>query len=484
MIRSWHSRGLGARTLTSRVRTRLDACLLWAASLICLITPAIAQPVDAIYTARYVVTMDSQRLLIENGAIAVRGERIVDVGTTSDITTKHTTKQRVDRPTALIMPGLINTHTHAAMSLLRGLADDLRLQEWLEKYIFPAEAKNVNPDFVTWGTRLACLEMMLSGTTTYVDMYYFEDKVAEATREAGLRAVLGETILDFKTPDSPNPEEGLKYTERFIKRFRGDSLIVPAVAPHAAYTNSDRSLKASRALANRYGVPLVIHVSETKRENDEMLSKRKMTPVQLLDSLGMFNGPTIAAHCVWLTDGDMIIAKNRKIGIAHNPSSNMKLASGIAPVVKFLKMGIPVGLGTDGPAGSNNDFDMMEEMNLAANLQKVAALDPQVLPALQAVEMATIQGARVAGLDKEIGSLESGKRADFITLRLDRPHAVPLYNVYSQIVYALKGSDVRDVVVNGKAIVRDSRSVTVNEAQVVQKAREYGERVKASLGLR
>lgn len=439
------------------------------------------QPVDAIYTARYVVTMDPQRRLIENGAVAVLGDHIVEVGPAAEIARKHTAERRLDRPDAILMPGLINTHTHAPMSLFRGLADDLKLQEWLTKFIFPAEAKNVDPEFVKWGTRLACLEMMLSGTTTYVDMYFFEDRIAEATKEAGLRGVLGETIIGFKDPDSASPEEGLKFAEKFIQKFRGDPLIVPAVAPHALYTNSDQTLKAARELANQYGVPIVIHLSETKAENDEQEAKRHMSPTQVLDSIGVLNGPTIAAHGVWLDDADMAILKARGTGIAHNPSSNMKLASGIAPVVQLLRMGIPVGLGTDGPAGSNNDFDMLEELNLAADLQKVATMDPRVLPAEQAVEMGTILGAKVAGLDKLVGSIEAGKRADFITLRLDQPHAVPMYNVYSQIVYALKGSDVRDVVVNGKLIVKDARSLTLNQEQIVAKAREYGTRVSKSL---
>jgi 5-methylthioadenosine/S-adenosylhomocysteine deaminase len=448
------------------------------------VASAKAQSVDAIYTARYVVTMDATRRLIDNGAVAVRGERIIEVGPAAEINRKYTARQHFDRPGDILMPGLINTHTHAAMSLFRGLADDLRLQEWLEKYIFPAEAKNVDPDFVTWGTRLACLEMMLSGTTTFVDMYYFEAQVAEATKEAGMRGVLGETIIDFKDPDSATPADGLRYTEKFIQRFKGDTLIVPAVAPHAVFTNSDESLKAARALANRYGVPFVIHVSETRKENDDVRAKHNgMSPTQVLDSLGALDGPTIAAHCVWVDDADMAILKAHHTGVAHNPSSNMKLSSGIAPVVKMLQLGIPVGVGTDGPAGSNNDFDLMEDMNLAADLQKVATMNPQVLPAEQAVEMATILGAKVANLDREIGSLEAGKRADFITLRLDRPHAVPMYNVYSQIVYALKGSDVRDVVVNGRNIVRDGRSLTLNEAQIEAKAVEYGARVSRSLAL-
>lgn len=437
--------------------------------------------VDAIYTARYVITMDPTRRLIENGAVAVRGDRITAVGPRAEIEKQYQARQRLDRPDAILMPGLINTHTHAAMSLLRGIADDLTLQDWLEKYIFPAEAKNVSPDFVLWGTRLACLEMMLSGTTTYVDMYYFEDRVAQATKEAGMRGVLGETIIGFPVPDAKTPADSLKFTEQFIQRFKNDPLVVPAVAPHALYTNNDSDLRACRRLANREHVPLVIHLSETRRENDDARAKRGMSPTQVLDVLGVLDGPTIAAHGVWLDDKDIAILKAHGTGVAHCPSSNMKLASGVAPVLKLLAAGVPTGLGTDGPAGSNNDFDLMEEMNLASDLQKVTSGDPRALPALTAIEMATIEGARVAGLDKEIGSLEPGKRADFITLRLDRPHAVPLYNVYSQIVYALKGSDVEDVTVNGKAIVRNGRSLTLNAAEIIAKAKEYRAKISASL---
>lgn len=452
-----------------------------AALFLLLCLAASAEPADWIYTARYVVTMDAQHRLIDDGAVAVRGERIVGVGKRADIDKQFQAAHRLDRPEALLMPGLINTHTHAAMSLLRGIADDLHLQEWLEKHIFPAEAKNVTPDFVLWGTRLACLEMMLSGTTTFVDMYYFEDRVAQATKEAGMRGVLGETILKFKSPDSATPQDALALTEKFLRAYKGDSLIVAAPAPHAIFTNDDQTLRSARKLADKYGAPLVIHLSETKRENDDSIQARGMTPTRLLDILGVLDGPTIAAHGVWLDDADMQILKRHGTGIAHCPSSNMKLASGVAPVVKLLNLGITVGLGTDGPAGSNNDFDLMEEMNLAADLQKVSTGDPTVLNAEQAVEMATIAGARVAGLEKEIGSLESGKRADLISLRLDRPHAVPLYQVYSQIVYALKGSDVQDVVVNGKQIVRDGRSLTLDQTLVLSKAREYAVRVAASL---
>jgi len=442
---------------------------------------ALAEPADWIWSARYIVTMDPARRIIENGAVAVRGGRIVAAGTRAEIDRRFQARRRLDRPESLIAPGLINTHAHAAMSLFRGIADDLRLQEWLEKYIFPAEARNVTPEFVRWGTRLACLEMLLSGTTTYADMYYFEDVVAEATREAGMRGVLGETVIGFPAPDSKTAAETLRFTERFIERFRNDPLITPAVAPHALYTNSEETLRAARALANRYGVPLITHVSETKTERDEALAKYKKTPVAALDSMGAFSGRTLVAHAVWVDDADMQILKARGVGVAHCPSSNMKLASGVAPVTRMLALGLAVGLGTDGPAGSNNDFDLLEEMDLAAKLQKVSTGDPRALNAMQALEMATILGARALGMEKEIGSLEPGKRADLITIRLDRPNAVPLYSVVSQMVYALKGCDVRDAMVNGRLLLEDRRPLTLDQAQILAKAEEFAARVRASL---
>src|ERR1022692_706360 len=450
-------------------------------SFLLFISALAAESADWIWTGRYVVTMDPQRRVIDNGAIAIRGERILAAGPKSEIEQRYQARQRLDRPDAILAPGLIDTHTHAAMSLFRGIADDLRLQEWLEHYIFPAEARNVTPEFVRWGTRLGCLEMMLSGTTTYTDMYYFEDVVAEATKEAGMRGVLGETIIGFPSPDAKTPADALAFTGRFLTRFHGDSLIVPAVAPHAIYTNSDETLQACRALANRHGAPLVIHLSETKHENDECLAKRKLTPTQALDALGFFNGRTVAAHAVWVDEADLAILKARGVGIAHCPSSNMKLASGVAPVVRMLALDLPVGLGPDGPAGSNNDFNMFEEMDLAAKLQKVTTLNPEVLPAAMALEMATIRGARALGMQKEIGSLETGKLADLIMVRVDRPNAVPMYAPISQMVYALKGDDVRDVMVNGKPVVRDARILTLNAAQILLKAAEYRAKVSASL---
>lgn len=440
-----------------------------------------AEPADWIWTARYVVTVDAQRRVIENGAVAVRGGRIAAVGTRAEIDKRFQTSQRLDAGDALIAPGFVNTHAHAAMSLFRGLADDLALQDWLEKFIFPAEAKNVNAEFVRWGTRLACLEMMLSGTTTYADMYYFEDVVAEATKEAGMRGVLGETIIGFPVSDAKTPTAALAFTDRYLARFRNDPLITAAVAPHAIYTNSDETLRASRALANRYGAPLLIHLSETRRENDDLRARRNLTPTELLEKLGVLDGRTLAAHCVWVSESDMAILKRRNTGVAHCPSSNTKLASGIAPVAKMLSLDLAAGLGTDGPAGSNNDFDLLEEADLAAKLQKVTAANPQVVSAAEALEMLTIRGARALGMEREIGSLEPGKRADMIAMRLDRPRAVPLYNVVSQIVYALKGCDVSDVMVNGKPIVRGGRSLTLDAAAIQARAAEYGRQVRASV---
>jgi 5-methylthioadenosine/S-adenosylhomocysteine deaminase len=440
-----------------------------------------AEPADAIWSARYVITEDAQHRVIDDGAVAIKDGRILAVGTKIQIQARYRAAQRLDRPEAILAPGLINTHTHAAMSLFRGISDDLRLQDWLEKFIFPAEAKNVSAEFVRWGTRLGCLEMLLGGTTTFTDMYYFEDVVAEAAKEAGMRGVLGETIIGFPVADNKTPADGLVYTERYLQRFAGDPLIVPAVAPHALYTNSDETLRACRALANKYKVPLIIHLSETKKENDDELAKRHTTPTKTLDNLGVWNGRSVAAHAVWVDEGDMAILKQRGVGIAHCPSSNMKLASGVAPVTRMLELDLPVGLGPDGPAGSNNDFNLFEEMDLAAKLQKVTTGNPQALPATAALEMATIRGARALGMEKEIGSLEAGKRADMIMVRIDRPNAQPIYDAVSQMVYALKAGDVRDVMVNGRPVVRDGKILTLNEAQILAKAAEYQTKVSASL---
>ncbi|MBL8238724.1 MAG: amidohydrolase [Bryobacterales bacterium] len=440
-----------------------------------------AETVDLIVSGRQVVTMDAGERIIANGAVAVKGERIVAVGPRAEIDKAYKAKQRIDRPDALITPGLVNTHTHAPMSLLRGIADDLRLQEWLEKYIFPAEARNVTPEFVRAGTQLAVLEMLLGGTTTYTDMYYFEEVIGEATAAAGMRAVLGQTVIGFPVPDAKTPQLALARNEAFLKQFAGHRLVTAAVAPHALYTNSDETLRATRALANKYGAPLLIHVAETKREFDESKQKRGMTPVQALAKLGVFDGRTVAAHGVWLDDEDVATLARKQVGVAHCPTSNMKLSSGVAPLPKLLKAGVPLGLGPDGPAGSNNEFNLFEEMDLAAKLQKVITMDPEAVPAKTAFRMATMGGARVLGMEKEIGSIETGKRADLIAIRMDGPHAWPMFNVYSQLVYALKASDVNDVVVNGRVVVRDRRALTLDKTKIQAEAERYLGRVRKSL---
>jgi len=428
-----------------------------------------------------VVTEDAQRRVIEDGAVAIRGDSIVEVGTAAELFGKYSARNQINQPNAILAPGLINTHTHAAMSLFRGIANDLKLQDWLEKFIFPAEAKNVDREFVRWGTRLGLLEMALSGTTTFADMYYFEETVAEETKRAGMRGMLGQTVIGFPAPDYKTPNAALAGAETFLKAYPNDPLIVPAVAPHAIYTTSDDTLQAARTLADRYGKPLIIHLAETKTEFDEAVQKRKKTPVAALNDLGVLQGWTLAAHAVWLDPADFGLLRAAGTGIAHCPSSNMMLASGIAPVLKMLKAGIPVGLGTDGVAGSNNDHDMMEEMDLAAKLQKVSSGDPTALPAEQAFAMATIMGAQAMGMSKLIGSLDAGKRADIISIRLDEANAQPMYNVYSQLVYSLKSSNVSDVMVNGRAIVRNRRMLTVDDKAILAKAEEYRAKVSASL---
>jgi len=325
--------------------------------------------------------------------------------------------------------------------------------------------------------------MIRGGTTTYADMYYFEDAIARETKAAGIRGVLGETILDFPTPDHKTSEEALAATEIYLKRWKGDPLIRAAVAPHAIYTCSEKTLRDSAALARRYGAPILIHVSETKRELEDSRSKHNLSPVGFLNKIGFLGPDVLAAHCIWVDADDIAALAARQVGCVHNPSSNMMLASGVAPVVSMLRAGVRVGLGTDGPAGSNNDLDLMEEMDLAAKLQKVTRMDPRALSAEQALALATIDGARALHLESEIGSLEPGKKADLIVVGLDAAHAVPLYQVYSQIVYALKASDVETVVVAGRVVMAHRRVLTLNEAEVIARAREYGEEVKRSLAV-
>ena len=437
--------------------------------------------VDLIVAGGKVITMNPAREIIENGAVAIKGDAIVAVGTRTEILTKYLAAHVIQAEGELVLPGFINGHTHAPMTLLRGLKDDVTLEEWLTKSIFPAEAKNVNEDFVRWGTRLAAAEQIRGGVTTFADMYYFEDVIAEETKVAGMRGVLGESILDFPAPDNKSNAAMLDYTEKFLKRWQGDPLIHASVALHSMYLCSQKTLQDFAALAREYKAPILIHIAETRKELSDSREKNGTTPVQYLDKLGILGPDVLAAHCVWVDEADRKILAQRQVGCVHNPSSNMMLASGVAPVIEERAAGIAVGLGTDGPAGSNNDLDLMEEMDLAAKLQKITKMDPQALGAKATVEMATIEGAQALHLEKEIGSLEAGKKADLILIGLDEPNAVPMYDVYSQLAYALKGSDVETVIIGGRVVMRDKKLLTLDEPTILAKAREYKNKVEASL---
>jgi len=436
---------------------------------------------DLLVTGGTFVTMDPARRLLEDGAMAMRGGAILAIGPRAEIEAQYFTVHRLDAKGKLVLPGLINAHTHVPMTLLRGLKDDVTLQDWLTHYIFPAEAKNVDEQFVRWGTRLAIMEMLRSGTTTFADMYYFEDAIAEETKAAGMRGVLGETFIDFPAPDFKTHAETLAGAETFLKRWQGDPLIHAAVAPHAIYTNSEQSLHDAAALARKYHAPILIHVAETKKERDDSIEKNGASPVAYLERIGLLGPDVLAAHCIWVDESDRRILAAHEVGCSHNPGSNMMLASGVSPIPEMRAAGVRVGLGTDGPAGSNNDFDLMEEMDLAAKLQKIWKMDPRALGAQAALEMATIEGARALHMEKEIGSLEPGKKADFVILGLDSPNAVPLYDVYSQIVYALKSGNVETVVIAGRVVLQYGRVLTLKEREVIAKAREYGVKVAASL---
>jgi 5-methylthioadenosine/S-adenosylhomocysteine deaminase len=437
-------------------------------------------PVSLVVTGGTVVTMNAAGDVITDGAVAIDHDKIVAVGPAADLATKYQATDRLDVRGQVILPGLINGHTHAPMVLYRGLADDLALMDWLQHYIFPAEAKTVSPDFVRVGTRLAALEMIESGTTTFADMYYFEDDIAEVTKEAGLRGVLGQSVIQFPVADAKTPADALVRAEAFIKKWKGDPLITPAIAPHAAYTVDADTLKSVRKLADQYNVPVLIHLAETRDEVKTIDEQHHMSPTQYLDSLGLWNGRALAAHAVWLDDADMKTLAKRGVGVAHNPESNMKLASGIAAVPKWIAAGMKAGLGTDG-AASNNDLDMFEAMRVAALLQKVATMDPRSLPARQALELATRRGADALGMGADIGSLEPGKQADVITVSMDDARQTPMYDAISHLVYVSHGDDVRNTIAAGKFLMRDHQVLTLNKADVLRDARAMASRVRAAV---
>jgi len=459
---------------------RLTALLATALVALSAAQPVQRRTVSLVVANGTVVTVDANHRVIARGSVAIDGRDIVAVDTTEAIAAKYRGRDTIDAAGSVVMPGLINTHTHAPMVLFRGLADDLALMDWLQKYIFPAEAKTVSPAFVRAGTRLAALEMIQSGTTAYADMYYFEEEVGRVTKAAGLRGVLGETIIQFPVPDAKTPAESLARTERFAKEFAGDDLITPAVAPHAMYTLDAGTLKACRALADRLNIPVIMHLAETKDEVKTSDEKYHATPTAFLDSIGFWGQRTLAAHAVHVTPADIDILAKRRVGVSHNPESNMKLASGIAPVEAMRKAGVVVGLGTDG-AASNNDLDMFEAMRQAAFLHKLVANDPRAIPAPVALEMATIDGARAMGMEKTIGSLEAGKRADLLVVSMAAARQTPMYDPVSHLVYVTRGDDVRTTIVNGKILMRDRKVLTLNAAQVLTEARALADQVRAAV---
>lgn len=430
-----------------------------------------------------VVSMDEQRHIYKEGAVVVAGDTIVAVGPRADIEAQYNAVHVIEAKNKLVLPGFVNGHTHVPMTLFRGLHDDVTLNDWLYKYIFPAEAKNVNEDFVRWGTRLAIAEQIRAGVTTFADMYYFEDAVAEETKAAGMRGVLGETFIDFPAPDNKSNAAMMAYTEKFLQKWQGDPLIHAAPAPHSMYTCSEKTLRDAAALARKYHAPILIHVSEMKKEWDDSEKQKGMSPVQYLEKIGVLGPDVVAAHCIFVDEADRAILKKENVGCVHNPSSNMMIASGVSPVPEMRAAGIAVGLGTDSPAGSNNDLDLMEEIDLAAKLAKITKMSPLALNAQAVVEMATIDGARALHMEKEIGSLEKAKKADLILIGLDAPNAVPMYDIYAQIAYSLKASDVETVMIGGRLVMSDHKLLTIDEPAAVAKAREYQKSIAASLGM-
>ena len=436
---------------------------------------------DVILRNAILLTMDVGLTIYEPGAIAIQDDQILAVGNEAEICQQYAAEQTIDCKGKVLMPGLINAHTHAAMTLLRGLADDLRLDVWLMGYMMPVERQFVSSDFVRLGTRLACAEMIRSGMTCFADMYYFEDDAARATAEAGLRAVCAQTVLKFPGPDARDYEEALENTRTFLGKWQGHPLIVPAVGPHAPYTCTQEILQSAAALAREFDVPLLIHLSETHQEVENSRKEHGMPVIPYVKKQDVFEAKVLAAHCVHVDDGEIKTLLHHQVGVSHNPSSNLKLASGFAPVSKMLDAGLNVGIGTDG-AASNNDLDMFEEIRLAAFIAKSTSGDPTNLPAPMALTMATRMGANALQLGEITGSLEAGKRADLILLDNSRTHNSPRFTrepeaIYAQIVYSTQASDVTDVMVNGKWLMRDQQLLTLNETELLNDAAQYAHKI-------
>ncbi len=434
------------------------------------------QRADYILCGDYVLTMDAGLQTILNGAVAVQGNEILEVGKADDLLRRFPDAALIPGDNRVLLPGLINTHCHAAMVYFRGLADDLPLKEWLENHIWPAEAKWLTPEFVYDATELACLEMLKAGITTYNDMYFFGDSTARATKAMGMRASLGAGIIDFPTVAASTLDEYLGNAERFIANWKGDDLIYPCLAPHGAHTCGPETLRRSKELADRLDVQLHMHLSETQWEVSEMVSRYGKRPVEHLESIGFLSANVVAAHCVWLSDHEIELLAERKVGVSHCIESNLKLASGIAPVPRMLESGIKVTLGTDG-AASNNDLNILSEMSTAAKLHKAISNDPTMLDSKTALLMATRWGAEALKLGDKIGSIEKGKEADIISINLRKPHLSPIYDIYSHIAYSAMASDVETVMVRGRILIRNGSHVNGVEDSIMQKASKWQSRI-------
>lgn len=437
---------------------------------------------DLIISGGTVLTLDEKGTRYEDGAVAVAGDGIIALGKRSDVLASYRAEETIDGSGCLVMPGLINGHTHAAMTCFRGIADDLKLEEWLNNYIFPAEAKNVNPELAYWGSLLACAEMVKSGTTTFCDMYIFEDETAKAAKVAGMRCLLGEVLFDFPSPNYKTPAEGLDYTKKLIEKWADDPLIRIVVEPHALYTCSAGLLKDAKALADRYSVPLALHLLETQYESESLTRNLGMRATAFLKEAGCLDERLIAFHCVCMDEEDIRLFSDHGAKIIHNPESNMKLASGVAPVPDMLRGGVAVGLGTDGCA-SNNNLDLFQEMDSTAKIHKVHRLDPTTMDAETVVKMATSGGARALGMEGLTGSLKPGLKADMILIDLRKPHLTPIYNEYSHLVYAVKGDDVKTSIINGRVVMKDRKLLTIDEDESMSMVSEIAVRIRKSMGM-
>ncbi|HOF04006.1 MAG TPA: amidohydrolase [Syntrophales bacterium] len=437
------------------------------------------ETVDILITGGRVVTMDEAGTIHGDGAVAIDRDAIVAVGPSEDLQARFAGRKTISARNHIVMPGLVNGHTHAAMTCFRGIADDMELMSWLNDYMLPAEARNLSPELVYWGTMLACAEMIKSGTTTFCDMYIFEDEAAQAAKQAGMRCLVGEVLYDFPSANIASPAAGIKYTRSLIEKWSGDPLVQIAVQPHALYTCADALLKDAKALARDCDVPYAVHFLENQAEVRQLNDKYGKRAILHLRDLGCLDEKTVFLHGVCMDEEDIAICADHGCKVVHNPESNMKLACGVAPVAKMLSRGLAVALGTDGCA-SNNNLDMFQEMDTAAKLAKVAALDPTLLPAPTVVRMATATGAYTLGMGGLTGVLAPGKKADVILINTRKPHLTPLYNEYSHLVYAVTGADVETVIINGKTVMEGRRIQTLDEEEAMKRVNELAVQIKNS----